>query len=491
MKRVVSSINIINYLNSINVSEYITYCTNSIINNYDFNGKIAFICGDHIKGYVTLFLAYRLCDKCDCHIFLNDTFNNLIIDKCNEKKISINVINDNTMFYDFDIIIDGLLDSLKYNSIDQYNENIINKINSSNNTVISIDINSGMNPINGIGKTIVKSNTTFSLISLRYGHFLNMSKDYIGKLINYNLNINIDGNCNLLELSDFKDIIKDRKHYSNKYDYGLVSIIGGSNSYSGSVKLCNMALASLRSGVGLARLCVPKSIGNAVISNVVESSIYPMPCRDGQMIFSAYDLSNVLNKSTCLVVGLGWGESEEYYKILEFIFTHFTRTIVLDADGINTISKMNLDLIKNYQGKVVLTPHLKEFSRLIGKDVNVILDNPVYEVERFSKEYNCITLLKGPTNIISDGENTFLVNRGTPGQATAGSGDVLDGILGGILSYNDTSILSVGVACYINGLAGEEAEKEIGSISMIASDTVRNIPKAIKKMEKAIEIIDN
>ena len=491
MKKVVSSNNIINYLNKISISSYISYCTNSIVSNYDFNGKIAFICGDHIKGYVALFLAYRLCDKCDCHIYLNDTFNNLIIDKCNEKKIPISVINENNVFNDYDIIIDGLLDSFKNYPINEYNESIINKINSSNSNIISIDINSGLNPINGLGSTIVKSNTTFSLISLRYGHFLNMSKDYIGKLINYNLNINIDGNCNLLELGDFKDITKKRKNYSNKYDYGLVSIIGGSNNYSGSVKLCNMALASLRSGVGLARLCIPKSIGNVVISNIVESTIYPMPCSDGKMIFSAYDLSNVLNKSTCLVVGLGWGESEEYFKILEFIITHFTRTIVLDADGINTLCQMNLNLLKNYRGKVVLTPHLKEFSRLIEKDVNLILDNPVYEVENFSREYNCITLLKGPTNIISDGYNTMLVNRGTVGQATAGSGDVLDGILGGILSYNETNILSVGAACYINGLAGEEAEKEVGAISMIASDTIRNIPNAIKKLEKAIEIIDN
>ncbi len=98
-------------------------------------------------------------------------------------------------------------------------------------------------------------------------------------------------------------------------------------------------------------------------------------------------------------------------------------------------------------------------------------------------------MLKGPTNIISDGYNTFLVNRGTPGQATAGSGDVLDGVLGGILSYNETNILSVGSACYINGLAGEEAEKEVGDISMIASDTIRYIPVAIKKIEKAIDII--
>ena len=491
MKRVVSSNSIINYLNSISISSYISYCTNSIVNNYDFNGKIAFICGDHIKGYVTLFLAYRLFDKCECHIYLNDTFNNLIIDKCNEKKIPISIIDDNTVFNDYDIIIDGLLDSFNNINIDNYNENIINKINNSNSNIISIDINSGLNPINGLGNIIVKSNTTFSLISLRYGHFLNKSKDYIGKLINYNLNINVEGNCHLLELSDFKDIIKKRKHYSNKYDYGLVSIIGGSNNYSGSVKLCNMSLASLRSGVGLSRLCVPKSIGNVVISNIVESTIYPMPCKDGKMIFSAYDLSNILNKSTCLVIGMGWGESDEYYRILEYIFTHFNRTIVLDADGINTLSRMGLNLLKNYKGKVVLTPHLKEFSRLIEKDVNIILDNPVYEVEKFSREYNCITLLKGPTNIISDGDNTYLVNRGTPGQATAGSGDVLDGVLGGILSYNDTNILSVGAACYINGLAGEEAEKEVGEISLIASDTIRNIPTAIKKIEKAIELIDN
>ena len=95
---------------------------------------------------------------------------------------------------------------------------------------------------------------------------------------------------------------------------------------------------------------------------------------------------------------------------------------------------------------------------------------------------NCILLLKGSTTIITDGELVYLVNRGCSGMATAGSGDVLTGILGGLLAYNEANLLTVATAAYINGLAGEEAEKEIGAVSLMATDTISKIPIAIKKM---------
>ena len=151
-------------------------------------------------------------------------------------------------------------------------------------------------------------------------------------------------------------------------------------------------------------------------------------------------------------------------------------------DNNNDVKKHYLELIRNYKGKVVLTPHLREFSRLCKLDGHAIVNNSIEIVKKFAKDNNCIVLLKGSTSVISDGELVYLVNRGCSGMATAGSGDVLSGILGGLLAYNEASILTVAVAAYVNGMAGEEAEKEVGNISLMATDTIRNIPVIIKKM---------
>ena len=147
---------------------------------------------------------------------------------------------------------------------------------------------------------------------------------------------------------------------------------------------------------------------------------------------------------------------------------------------------MDLSILKKAKGAVVLTPHLKELERLSGVELKEIENNPVYYAKAFAKENGIILLLKGPTTIVTDGEKVYLVNRGTAGMATAGSGDVLSGILAGLLATTEkrTPIESVYLGAYINGLAGEIASKEIGEISMLASDTVSKIAEAIKEIQK-------
>ena len=438
------------------------------------------MCGNNTKGLIALASAFKLVDTCECDIYLGEYFNHVIINNCKAKGININLLEDNFNLDQYSIIVDGLIDSYSFNTNNFYDK-IFSYINNSDIKVISVDLNSGLNPDTGIGKTIMKSDLTVSFGSFRYGHFLNMSKDYIGKLVNYKL-FTVVTDTYLLELNDCRRIFNNRKNDSSKYDYGLVSIMGGSNNYTGSIKLCNMASASMRSGVGLTRLCVPNTVGNAILPNILEATMCVMPSREGKMVFSKEEIDKALDKTTALVIGMGWGISEEYKEILEYILTNYDKPIVVDADGINMLSEMDLNLIKNYKSKVILTPHLREFSRLSKVDGHVIVNNPINIVKKFAKENNCILLLKGSTTIVSDGELVYLVDRGCSGMATAGSGDVLSGILGGLLAYNEADILTVAAAAYVNGMAGEEAEKEVGNVSLIATDTIRMIPMVIKKM---------
>ena len=142
------------------------------------------------------------------------------------------------------------------------------------------------------------------------------------------------------------------------------------------------------------------------------------------------------------------------------------------------------DILNNSKSNIILTPHLKEFSRITGLEIDEILNNPVNACRNFTKKYNVTLLLKGPTTIITDKNKTYFVNSGTPGMATAGSGDVLIGILTGLLGYLKSDIVDiVSLGAFINGLAGECAKKEFGENGMVSSDTARCVSKVMKLIE--------
>ena len=285
-----------------------------------------------------------------------------------------------------------------------------------------------------------------------------------------------------IETKDVRNIFFKRQSDTNKGDFGYVGIMGGSLEYSGAIKLANLSVSALRTGCGVVRLIIPKGIAKAVAPYLLEQTIFPMDDRDDKMIFSKEKIDEALSKLKALAIGMGWGQSEEYEKILEYILNNYHIPVVIDADGLNTISKMNMDILKNTKCKIILTPHLKEFERLSKIKIENLKQDEINIARKFAKEYNIILLLKGPTTIVTDGEKVYLIKRGCSGMSTAGSGDVLSGILVGLLGYNEPDILSISAGAYLNGLAGELAQKKYTDISMIASDTVKCLPEAIRKI---------
>lgn len=287
-----------------------------------------------------------------------------------------------------------------------------------------------------------------------------------------------------IEANDLKEIFKERQSDTNKGDYGYVGILGGSLEYSGAVKLANLSLATLRSGCGVVRLIIPSSISKTVAPYLLEQTLYTIDSENDKMKFNKKQIQESLDKLRALAIGMGWGKSENYEKILEYILNNYKIPIVIDADGLNTLANMNMDILKNTKCKVILTPHLKEFERLSKVEIENIKKDEINIAKEFAKEHNVILLLKGPTTVITDGSKVYLVKRGCPGMATAGSGDVLSGILVGLLGYNNADILTISAGAYLNGLAGEIAEEKFTDISMIASDTINSLPEAIKKIRK-------
>ena len=292
----------------------------------------------------------------------------------------------------------------------------------------------------------------------------------------------IDVNTYEIDNNDVKGLLRKRDKDSNKGDFGKAGIYGGSIEYSGALKLSYLSLSASRSGCGISRVLVKEEVLPLLGPNILEQTLYILPDYNDDF----YDkLKDAIKDLDSLAFGMGLGNDEYLKDVLEFLIRNYTGNLIIDADGLNTLSKMDLDILKKRNCNILLTPHLKEFSRLCRKDIEEIKKDSLNLVKEFASTYKVIILLKGHTTIISDGKDIYLVKTGTPGMATAGSGDVLSGILGGLLAYLPFNLLTIALGVLINGIAGCLAEEDKTDISMIASDTINNISNAIKVIRES------
>lgn len=410
---------------------------------------------------------------------------NYYFEKCKQECINYSLYTKDTQL-SADIIVDCIFGTgFKGEPSGAYGE-VINKINASGAYVISADINSGLNGDSGLGVNAIKSDLTVSIGSYKSGHFLGMAKDKIGRLVNEDIGIlPIDTPYYLFEKSDAISLLEKRKEYSHKGTYGYITLIGGSYEYSGAIKLANLASSAMRAGAGVVRLAVPRSLGVAVMPYLLESTLYPLSEENGAIKLDKNEIDGALKGIKALGIGMGLGQRGENQRVLEYILSSTALPVLLDADALNTISSLGEEIIKNSKCKIVLTPHLKELERLTKVPIEEIEKDPVIVAKEYAKKTGAVVLLKGATTIVTDGERVVFIDTGCAGMATAGSGDVLSGIITSLLGQHPDKVLEmVCLGAYINGVAGMLACKEETDISMVASDTARNISRAIKEILK-------
>ena len=283
------------------------------------------------------------------------------------------------------------------------------------------------------------------------------------------------------EAASFFPPLADR---ANKGDMGRVLVVCGSYDPSG-LSMCGAAYFAAKAaylcGAGIVEIFTPRENYTALASLVPEA-VFSLYGYDEKCDSVASRLAESMKKSDSVVLGCGLGKSDLAREIVACVLENVRVPLLIDADGLNTLSQMDLRILKQATCRVVLTPHLKEFERLSNIPITEIEKDPVTHAAAFAKEYGVCLLLKGCTTVITDGTHVYLVDRGCAGMAPAGSGDVLSGILAGILGYADVSPLSVACGAYIAGRAGEIAEKRCNPVSMVASDTVAAIAEAISEL---------
>lgn len=388
-----------------------------------------------------------------------------------------------------DIILDAVFGTGLKRKIDGELEKLINVLNSLKKTVISVDIPSGVSSDTGeVLGSAVKASATVTFGLPKRGHLLFPGRDYTGKLFIEDIGFP-------KELTDSEDLkvclinekfastlIPQRALYSHKGTYGHVLVIAGSVGKTGAALMC--AKSALRAGSGLVTIAIPAVLKVVFQSNVMEEMLLPLPCNNHTLSKQAInDIIEFVNqKADAVAFGPGVGINEDTEEIIKALLLKCTCPIVIDADGVTLLSK-NPEVLKKAKGETVITPHPGELSRLIKLSVREIEKNRIEIAQKVSEELKTVVVLKGVPTVISDfSGNTFLNTTGNPGMATAGSGDVLTGIIASLIGQGLSPLYASVLGVYLHGLSGDIASREKGFHGLIARDIIESIPGAIKKL---------
>lgn len=269
-----------------------------------------------------------------------------------------------------------------------------------------------------------------------------------------------------------KKVYKKRSPYAHKYDFGHLLVIGGSKLYSGSPALAS--LAAYRTGVDLVTAASPERAANIIATFSPDMITYPLK---GDYINKKHvkELLSLTENKKAVVIGGGMERRKETFKAVQSFLRRVELPCVIDADAIHAVAEDKNILKKNF----VLTPHAKEFYVLTGINLNNLSQDSIAKtVKKAAKELNTVILLKGHTDIISDGKKVILNKTGNPYLTKGGTGDTLAGILGSLLAQGIDLLTAASAAAYINGRAGDIAAKEKKQ-AVTSTDLINSIYKAL------------
>ena len=267
-----------------------------------------------------------------------------------------------------------------------------------------------------------------------------------------------------------------------KNNFGHVLILAGSKNMPGAAALTS--LAAIRAGAGLVTLGIPSSL-NSTVQKKIANVIMTLPLNETKkqtLALSAYGrIKKSYSKFNAIAIGPGLSQDPNTQKLILKIIGESPLPLIIDADGLNAL-KGNLDILTKTKTVKILTPHPGEMSHLIQRKKNIIEKGRKATAEAFSKKYNCTLLLKGSKTIVASPRKRIYTNTrsGNAGMATAGSGDVLTGIIAAFVAQGLTGFDAAKYGAYLHGKAGDLAAKSKTKLSMIATDIIDFIPNAVR-----------
>jgi ADP-dependent NAD(P)H-hydrate dehydratase len=267
---------------------------------------------------------------------------------------------------------------------------------------------------------------------------------------------------------------------SNKGNFGKVLVIAGSRGMSGAAVLCGSA--ALRGGAGIVRVAVPRDIWPIVAAGNPCYMTVPLPQdSDGRLDAAAEpELLTLARSHDVVALGPGLGHSSDMTALLSALLAHLQTPVVLDADGLNAFVQHTASLRRS--APLILTPHPGEFGRLLNIDTATVQAHRRELATGFAAENRLVLLLKGHGTIVTDGQHVYQNTTGNPGMATAGSGDVLTGLVAALLAQGLPAFAAAQLGAYVHGLAGDLAREALGEVGLIATDLVTYLPTALQRV---------
>jgi NAD(P)H-hydrate epimerase len=280
--------------------------------------------------------------------------------------------------------------------------------------------------------------------------------------------------------------LKLRAAEAHKGDFGKVCIIAGSMGMSGAAAIAGRA--ALRSGAGLVRVATPKSVLPIVASVEPCFTTIPLPeDKAGRISVKAVNkLLDAAADNDVLAFGPGIGVSGELRMLLETILEQSELRMVIDADGLNNLAKIK-DWPQRNKAKLVLTPHPGEVKRLwFGLFREPLPQKREDQALHLSGKTSTVVVLKGASTVVTDGSRLYINKTGNPGMATAGSGDVLTGVIAALMGQGLSDFDAAVLGVYVHGLAGDIAAEKTGQVSLMTTDIVEALADAFKEIHTGL-----
>ena len=381
---------------------------------------------------------------------------------------------------EYSIIIDAIFGVGLSRPIEGRYKNVIEDMNQSSGIKIAVDIPSGISADNGAVLGIAfQADLTVTFQTEKVGLCLYPGKEYAGEVIVTNIGITEKTLKDDLDVAythtpeEYKRLLPVRKADSHKGTNGKLLIIAGCKGMSGAAFL--NAMAAYKTGAGLVQIYTVEE-NRAILQTLLPEAI-----------ISTYekDLSSLLKWADAVCIGSGIGTSDVSRNILKTTIENVTVSCVIDADGLNLLSENPDYLEKKLHGDYVITPHMKEMSRLTGKDMKTIKENRMDVVKEYTEEHDLTCVLKDSRTVVrGKNERTYVNLSGNAAMAKGGSGDVLTGVIGGLLAQGLNCKDAAVLGTYLHGRAGDFTRDEKGSYSVMARDLTEQLGNVLKEEEK-------
>jgi ADP-dependent NAD(P)H-hydrate dehydratase / NAD(P)H-hydrate epimerase len=389
------------------------------------------------------------------------------------------------------LMVDAILGTGLHSEVKGFLKDTISFVNSLPQPVMAVDIPSGLDATAGkvLGDAIRADLTaTFGLAKI--GQVIEPGAGYVGQLEVIDIGIP----RHLIEEATIKTyllgldeldmgLLDPRPAQAHKGDYGHLFVLSGSPGKTGAaVMVCSGAL---RTGAGLVTLGIPASLNPILEAKLTEAMTAPLPdAGSGYLVLDAVGrIHELLEGKTAIALGPGISTDAQVQKVILKLIPETTLPLIIDADGITALASRS-EILKQGKGPVVLTPHPGEMSRLMGITTQEVQDDRIGVAKSCAATYNSIVVLKGNRTVIATPEGEVYLNAtGNPGMASGGTGDVLTGIIGGLIAQGFLPLEAAKWGVFLHGLAGDMAAKEIGEIPLIASDIIDYLPDALAEVK--------